>query len=523
MKKMEIFVFCVAMAVAQCLCAHQQVADATSQSADGKTIVILYENDVHCGIDGYQRMQGLYDAILKADTCDVGMVCCGDFLQGALAGAISHGQYIIDIMRQMSYDALTLGNHEFDYGVPRMRELLADLDVPVTAANFFAVGEDAPMFLPYLIKRYGNRSVAFVGVTTPESMRSEAYAFFDNDGKKLYDLCADDTYRLVQQAVDKARAEGADYVVVLSHLGEEIRSTGIWSHGLVENTHGIDVVLDGHTHARIERDSVVNNIGLQVPLTQTGTQFATVGKLTITPDGRMLTELIPIDNIPYVSERVALTTDSVKALIDQVSSRHIAKSPYDLPVKDADGSWIVRRSTAAIGDMVADAYRAETGAEIGLVNGGSLRNGLPKGKINYGDIISVQPFDNHVCLIEATGEQLLGMLQKCTEKCPKADGSFPHVAGMRYTIDTATHTVSNVEVEEGHTGRYKPLEPTRRYTVGTNDYYSSGGFYSTLKECRLIEGSTKLSRDMLADYLKHRLKGKLGKRYAKPQGRVTVN
>ena len=85
-----------------------------------KSIVILYENDAHCGIDGYTKMAGLRDAINQSDTAYAAAVCCGDFLQGNTTGAISKGQYIADILRLMDYHALTLGNHEFDYGVPRM-------------------------------------------------------------------------------------------------------------------------------------------------------------------------------------------------------------------------------------------------------------------------------------------------------------------------------------------------------------------------------------------------------------------
>jgi 2',3'-cyclic-nucleotide 2'-phosphodiesterase (5'-nucleotidase family) len=102
-----------------------------------KSIVILYENDVHCGIDGYSKMRGLRDAIVRADTSYVAMLSAGDFLQGDLAGALSTGQYIVDIMKNMGYDAITLGNHEFDYGVPRLQELLPKIGTNVVCSNLF--------------------------------------------------------------------------------------------------------------------------------------------------------------------------------------------------------------------------------------------------------------------------------------------------------------------------------------------------------------------------------------------------
>ncbi len=116
-----------------------------------KSIVILYENDVHCGIDGCTKMAGLRDAISSADTAYVGAVCVGDFLQGNTTGAISKGQYIVDIMRHMDYHAITLGNHEFDYGVPRMVQLLEQVNAPVVCANLYEAGEPTPMFAPYVI------------------------------------------------------------------------------------------------------------------------------------------------------------------------------------------------------------------------------------------------------------------------------------------------------------------------------------------------------------------------------------
>ncbi len=203
-----------------------------------KSIVILYENDVHCGIDGYTKMAGLRDAITSADTAYVGAVCVGDFLQGNTTGAISKGQYIADIMRYMDYHALTLGNHEFDYGVPRLKQLLEQVGTPVVCANFFEAGEPQPVYAPYVIHQYGDKKVAFVGACTPETMILEGYSFYDTNGILLYDLKPKTFYELIQQAVDAARGEGADYVVLLSHVGETPQSMGFSSHRLVNNTRG---------------------------------------------------------------------------------------------------------------------------------------------------------------------------------------------------------------------------------------------------------------------------------------------
>ena len=214
-----------------------------------------------------------------------------------MVGAISRGQYIVDIMSKMGYAAITIGNHEFDYGGPRMKELLQQVNAPVVCCNLFDYGATQTVYSPYTVCQYGDKRVAFVGVCTPETETAESYAFFDTDGSQLYDLRNEEVPALVQQAVDNARSEGTDYVVLLSHLGEAEKENAISSYSLVSKTAGIDVVLDGHSHATIEHHDVNNKDGQPVNVTQTGTQFAHVGKLLI-KDGQLTTTLIPLDEIP---------------------------------------------------------------------------------------------------------------------------------------------------------------------------------------------------------------------------------
>ena len=135
-----------------------------SQAKGSKSIVILYENDAHCNIDGYKKLAGLRDAIARQDTAYTAVVSCGDYLQGGTPGALSHGEYIVDIMRNVGYDAITLGNHEFDYGVPHLKKVLPKVQAPIVCTNFFDYGEEQPYFAPYVIKRCGKKSVALVGV-----------------------------------------------------------------------------------------------------------------------------------------------------------------------------------------------------------------------------------------------------------------------------------------------------------------------------------------------------------------------
>jgi 2',3'-cyclic-nucleotide 2'-phosphodiesterase (5'-nucleotidase family) len=464
------------------------------------------------------------EALASGDSLAVALVSCGDYLQGGVAGSISKGQYIVDILRHMNYDAIGLGNHEFDYGVPRMNELLSQVKAPVVCANFFEAGSPIPFFAPYVIRQYGGRRVAFVGVVTSEAMRAEAYSFYDENGHLLYDLKPMDVARIVQQAVDEARGEGADIVVLISHLGEEPIPNHLNSHDVVTRTRGIDVVLDGHSHSAIEQSEVPNLDGRMVPVSQTGTQFQNIGKLLITPDGKCTTGLIPIKDAIYQQPRIKAVTDSINALMKQVTEREICRSDFDLSIYEADGKTRrVRIAETNIGDLVADAFRTVMKTDIGLQNGGGIRNSIAKGSITYGRVLNALPFGNLLISLEATGQQIVDMLQKCATYDVE-DGSFPQVSGLQFKIHQTANgrSVSDVAVLDAASGQYQPIDLSRRYSIATTEYTVKGGFYDTLKSCRVLTATSQNYCDCLSDFLRTFSGGKLPEIYAKPQNRIIL-
>ena len=262
------------------------VSNKKAFSSADKSIVIFYDNDVHGGIDGYVKIAGLRDAVAQSDTAWAAAVSCGDYLSGGVACTLKEGLYIANILSSTGYDVLTLGNHEFDFGVPRLMELVPQMHAPVVCANLYTLDGKHPMLPPYVMKQYGNKRVAFIGVTTPESMTLEGYAFYDLDGRQLYDLRTADFYQLVQQVVDQVRREGADYVVVLSHLGEEDGETGVTSHSMVAATRGIDVVVGGHTHMLFDHLRVANLDGDSIPVVQMGKSGVYLGKIVLYLDSK---------------------------------------------------------------------------------------------------------------------------------------------------------------------------------------------------------------------------------------------
>lgn len=517
MKELWRGIFLVTLVLLMVSC--RQVVKDTPTSLLQKSIVILYENDVHCAMDGYAKLAGLRDAI--ADTADVFLVSNGDYVQGQTVGAISKGQYVVDVMRVMSYDAITLGNHEFDYGMERMFQLLRQVPVPVVCCNLYDIRSGRMVFAPYVMKRVGNKRIAFVGVVTPTSMEDEAYAFRDEHDSLVYDLQREDIPVLVQRAVDEARKAGADYVIVDSHLGEILTARHSDSHTLVANTSGIDIVLDGHSHAVIVSDTILNKEGKPIVVTQTGTKFANIGKLLITPDGRMTTSLIPIERVMEKSPFVAHVVDSIHSMLNEQTSRVICHSEVPLRILDDEGNEVHRIGETTAGDIVTDAFRMVTGSDISVLNSGSIRNEAKAGDLTYGDLLSLLPYDNYIVVAEVKGSTIIAMLEKLMSFLPKPDGQFPQVSGMRFTVDEREHRVGDVQILNSNTQHYEPINPSRTYTVATTKYcVTDGGLYNTLKGSKITWETKRTYNDIFIEFVTKNLNGHIGQEYAQPQGRI---
>lgn len=486
-----------------------------------KSIVVLYDNDVHCNIAGYAKLAGLRDAI--SDTAHVAVVSSGDYLQGGTAGAISHGQYIVDVMKKVKYDAVTLGNHEFDYGINEMFDLLKQLDAPVVCANLRDM-KGKQVFSPYIMKQYGAKKVAFIGAVTPGTLRTEAYSFYDKNDKQMYDLAAKDIYTLVQNAADEARKKGADYVIVLSHLGEDPTLENIDSHGLIKATKGIDVVLDGHTHNVVPALMVNNKDGKPVLITQTGTKFWNAGKLLITPEGKITAELINEKNMTRVNPVVQAATDSVLALSNEITSRPICESEVDLVILDDNGRQRVRVAETNAGDIVADAFRMMTDADLGVTNGGGIRTQIKAGKLTYGDMVSLLPYDNYVSVVELTGRELTDMLTATTGNLPNESGDFPQVSGIKFTVNVGkADRITDLVVLNKTTGKYEPVVMDKTYRLATTDYcITGGGMAGKLKNNKVVLDKYIVYNECLIKYVTEKLNSHIGQEYAKPQGRITV-
>ena len=276
-----------------------------SAAVPSEDIIIIYTNDVHCRVDdaiGYAGLKYYVDQT-KAEHSFVTLVDAGDWAQGAAIGSISKGEYILEIMNAVGYDFCVPGNHEFDYTWPQFIKFTQSLDCGLYASNIKNLRTGELVLTPYKIFTYGDVKVAFVGATTPESITKTAPSYFmDENGKYIYDFASDKTGEKlaasIQKAVDDARAEGADYVIVVGHLGEYEDVVDVWAvPNIASRTRGIDAFIDGHSHETTPVLLINNLDGKAVPITQSGTKLNYIGRVTISTTGTISTELVSSSDV----------------------------------------------------------------------------------------------------------------------------------------------------------------------------------------------------------------------------------
>ena len=495
--------------------------------ADKDEIVIYYTNDVHTYIDGALSYDNIADLKTQTEKVAAGtlLLDAGDHIQGTAYGSMDKGGKIIEMMNAAGYDAATLGNHEFDYGMERALELVGKADYPYLSANFYhekdgVAGES--VLNAYKIFEVGGKKIAVVGITTPESFTKSTPKYFqDETGKYIYGIAGGTDgaalYASVQTAVDAAKAEGVDYVIALGHCGDDPASKPWTSEEVIANTTGIDAFIDGHSHSTVEMREVKAKDGKTVVLTQTGSYFAAIGRMSITKDG-IKSELITTNT--GSDKTVADIKNAWIAEIDTKLGEVIGHADVTLDNYDKDGNRLVRKQETNTGDFAADAlyYLFDVtnplDVDVAIMNGGGVRNKAVTGDISYKTCKNIHTFGNVACLIEVTGQQILDALEwgakDATPEGTKECGGFLQVSGATYEIHT--YIPSTVQKDDkgvwtaGPTGEYRvknvkingePLDLAKTYRLA--------GYNYTLRDCgdgfAMFSGAKNVLDYVMEDYM----------------------
>ena len=500
----------------------------------GRT-VILHSNDVHGNIEGYAYIAAL-KAEYEAQGAEVILVDAGDFSQGTTYVSTTRGADAVAMMNAAGYDIVTLGNHEFDYGYAQLRENLSKADFKVLCADVFE--NDEPIYdANYTYTTRNGLKLGFFGLETPEAQTKANPANI----KGLTFLNGEPLFECAQDQID-ALNENADIVICLAHLGVDDESTGHQSYDLWNNTTGIDMIIDGHSH------TVMTEGANGEPIQSTGSGFENIGVIVIDNSTKSIERnyLIPVTE---KSARDTTVAAAARGIVDRVNAEYgevFARSEVTLNgAKSGPGN---RDSETNNGDLLTDAMLwtvlkdkdSVTVADdhvVAITNGGGIRAAIHPGNVTKKDINTVLPFGNTVTVVYVTGEELLEALEASTYCTPTAVGGFPQVAGIDMTIDTTKAYDANAKPYPASTYygpktiarvtinsvNGKAFSLTDTYAVVTNDFCAAGGdtYYAFAAATAQFDTGIPLDEAVM-DYVTNELGGVIGAQYAEPQGRITV-
>ena len=511
---------------------------------DGKT-VILHTNDVHGSIELYAKvaaMKGDYEA----QGAQVILADAGDYSQGTVYVSVNKGKDAVTMMNAAGYDVATIGNHEFDYGYAQLKSNLDSAAFKVVCANVLQDG--SPVFDAYTKISKGGVQVAFVGLETPEAQTKANPALIQG----LTFLAGDEMYAAVQTQVDAARTDGADIVIVLTHLGVDSSSEPNTSYDLYKKVTDIDFIIDGHSH------TVMTKGPEGEPIQSTGTALNNIGVITIDNATKKIesNELIPIWHTEEVDGKEVPVYDytksdetvanAAKAIIDPIDADYdqkFAESAVDLNGAKAPGN---RTEETNLGDLITDAmmWAIKTKAPgvdmnnaVAITNGGGIRAAIAKGDITKKDVNTVLPFGNTLAVVYVKGSELLEALEVSTYCTPKSLGGFPQFAGMEVELNTACEYDANDTTYPGSTYfgpksinritiktvNGKAFDKDATYAVITNDFLAAGGDTYYAFAAAQTQFDTGLPLDeILMEYITVELNGVVTDKYAAPQGRLTI-
>lgn len=422
----------------------------------------------------------------------------GDIMQGTAISNLAWGRPLIDIHNRQGYDAAVLGNHEFDWGLDTLRARVEESRFPWLAANIHGPDPNTPpdWFHPWtIVEREGIR-VGVVGIalsSTPDVVIAG----------RTEDLVFTDEAEALRRAAARVRDEGVDFVVALAHVGAicadpgeapEGRSAGCEGPAvdiLREAGEGVDLFLGAHTHARnlVEVDGTLL---LQAPAY---TEGITVAQLERTAQG---VRPVHAAVFPPLARQVDPDTALARVVDEWVSEvGPTLEEPVAVLAEPFSNEERRARENPA-GNILADAQRWATGADVGLVNNGSLRRSLPEGPVSFGILYEFQPFQNELVRVEVDGALLREILEfGLTESAEP----WVHVSGLRVRYDPEAPDGSRITSITRDDGT--PVRAEERLTIGTTEFLAAGGDgFEALGRGR-VERTGLVDVDALIDYLRH--------------------
>ncbi|MGB6127849.1 MAG: 5'-nucleotidase C-terminal domain-containing protein [Psychrilyobacter sp.] len=459
---------------------------------------VMHVNDTHGRVEA-----GKYDGMglarvstivkqTRAEDPNVLFLDAGDTIHGTVFAALTKGGSVVRVMNEMGYDAMTTGNHDYNYGLDRIEKLQNTMNFPVVVSNLTYKDTGEKAFKPYTIKTLPNGvRVGIFGLATPETA-------YKTNPTNVEAVTFDDPIASAKESVIALEAQGVNYIIALSHLGMD-EDSFYTSIKVAQEVDGIDLIVDGHSHTTLEEGMWVK----ETLIVQSGFYDKNLGEVTIKlGENGSKVETAKLFTKEYAMENVQ-EDPAVRAIIDEVNTENekitsvvVGETPILLDGERND----VRAGETNLGDMITEAMLTKTGAEGVITNGGGIRASIQKGTITRGNIISVLPFGNYVVVKEITGQDLKDAVENGVQSYPDARGAFPHVAGFTFKFDPMNEVGNKVYDITFNNG--EKIDLTRTYKIATNDFMAVGGDkYTSLKGKKTVNEYESIE-EILGEYIK---------------------
>ena len=517
-------------------------------------IILLFTNDVHCSIMdniGYDGLS-LLKRQLKTQYKTVLTIDCGDSIQGGTVGILSKGMDIIKIMNIINYDIAILGNHEFDYGLNRIKNISQYLNCGYICANFCFHKNKTSIFPPYkIIEINNNIKIAFIGVITPQTIsKTLLHSIIDQEGNPIYDFLigknGTELIETIQKYINEVKLKRANYVIIVAHYGNGGDSLEKYTTNyLISKLYGVDLILDGHSHLVYNTFSE-DKFGNLIPIMQTGTRLNNIGMIRIKKDGEILTKIIDeipkpnnLNNVEYVirGNKMRWVDLDMKNKLEEILNQYndiinenIGYLNYDMLINNS------RSDENILCNFIVDAFKYIGNADISIMNSGNVRNNLYKGNITYKNILDVLPFFNEIVIKEIKGKDILDALEFGVKNLPNNAQRFPHVSGIIFDVNT--NIESTVEVDDNEIfvkvkGKRRVsdvfingelLNLKKKYKVSLPYFISKGGDgYSMFNKYDISLNTLITDIEAVIIYIQKYFNGIIPEYYKVKQGRIVID
>ncbi|MES0198307.1 5'-nucleotidase C-terminal domain-containing protein [Mesorhizobium sp. M0011] len=464
------------------------------------TLKILHINDWHSRIEGNNKYEStcsadeetkgeciggagrLITAIAqerkKLEGQNVLLLSAGDNFQGSLFYSTYKGKVEGEFLNEMKFDAMALGNHEFDDGEVALAPFLDMIKFPVLGANVKANAQSklGDRIKPSVVVEVGGQKIGIIGAIT-------------NDTPDLAspgpNVAIEDDVKSITAEVEKLKGEGVNKIIAVTHIGYRRE------RDVIAKIPGIDVVVGGHSHSLLSNTDpkaegpyptmVDNPDGYKVPVVQAASYSKYLGEFKVVFDDNGVVKSasgdpIYLDKSITPDPAVLARIKELGAPIEALKNKEVAETTDVI-----DGSReSCRTRECAMGNLVSDAVLDRVkgqGVEIVISNGGGLRASIDKGTVTMGEVLAVLPFQNTLATFQISGKDLVAGLEGGLSQVEDGAGRFPQVAGLKYSFDKSVAPnagrVKSVEVMEG--GAWTPIKPDKDYLVATNNYVRQGG------------------------------------------------